>query len=99
VKSAKAPRSTRGVAEPPASHQSVGAADSPAQGSDVNIKPARVTLRVQEASEALGMSVDSFERYVRPEIRTIRRGRMVLIPVSELSEWVERHAHCVGSDW
>lgn len=82
----------------PLSSTSVAATASRGQAPE-SPKPLRVTLRVQEASEVLGMSVDSFDRYVRPEIRTIRRGRMVLVPLSELNEWVDRHAHRVGSDW
>jgi hypothetical protein len=38
----------------------------------------RVALTRAEAAEALGISVDSFERHVQPEVRLIRRGRMRL---------------------
>jgi hypothetical protein len=38
------------------------------------------------------MSRDSFDRYVKPEIRLVRRGRLVLVPVRELERWVEREA-------
>jgi len=38
----------------------------------------RVTLTREEAADSLGMSLDSFERYVQPDIRVIRLGRMVL---------------------
>jgi hypothetical protein len=37
------------------------------------------------------MSVDSFERNVMPEIRVIRMGALVLVPVVELERWLERH--------
>ena len=52
----------------------------------------RVALTRPEAAAALGMSVDSFERYVQPELRIIRRGRMRLIPVSELERWAAENA-------
>ncbi len=52
----------------------------------------RVTLTRSEAAAALGISVDSFERHVQPELRLIRRGRMRLIPVSELERWVAKNA-------
>lgn len=53
----------------------------------------RVALRVpDEAAGSLGMSVESFDRYVRPELRLIRRGRLVLVAVSELQRWVEAEA-------
>lgn len=59
----------------------------------------RLTFRIKEAAEALGMSDDSFARHVRPFIRTIRCDRLVLIPVKELEGWVAQSAACVGSDW
>ena len=52
----------------------------------------RVTLTKSEAAAALGISVDSFGRHVQPELRLIRRGRMRLIPVSELERWVAENA-------
>jgi excisionase family DNA binding protein len=52
----------------------------------------RLLLTRQEAAATLSMSVDSFERFVQPELRLVRRGRLVLIPVAELSKWVERNA-------
>ena len=45
-----------------------------------------------EAAAALCMSLDSFERYVQPHVRIIRRGRLRLIPVSELEKWVRDSA-------
>jgi hypothetical protein len=35
------------------------------------------------------MSVDSFERNVMPEIRVVRMGALVLVPVVELERWLE----------
>ena len=52
----------------------------------------RVTLTKPEAAAALGISVDSFERHVQPELRVIRRGRMRLIPLSELEGWATDNA-------
>jgi excisionase family DNA binding protein len=52
----------------------------------------RVTLTRAEAAEALGISIDSFERHVQPELRVIRRGRMRLVPLSELERWVKENA-------
>lgn len=52
----------------------------------------RLTLTRAEAADSLGISLDSFERYVQPEVRVIRRGRMRLIPVSELERWAVENA-------
>jgi hypothetical protein len=49
--------------------------------------PPRVTLTKPEAAAALGISIDSFERHVQPELRVIRRGRMRLVPCAELERW------------
>jgi hypothetical protein len=51
----------------------------------------RIALRKEEAAAAIGMSVDSFERHVLPQLRTVRRGRFTLVGVSELTNWVERN--------
>lgn len=47
----------------------------------------RILLRREEAAAALGMSVDSFERYVLSHVRAVRKGKLVLFPVSELDCW------------
>jgi hypothetical protein len=52
----------------------------------------RVTLTKAEAAASLGISIDSFERHVQPELRVIRRGRMRLVPVSELERWARQNA-------
>lgn len=52
----------------------------------------RFALTREEAAASLGMSLDSFERYVQSEVRLVRRGRLRLVPVRDLAEWVERSA-------
>lgn len=51
-----------------------------------------LALTRAEAADCLGISVDSFERYVQPEIRLIRRGRIRLIPFRELERWAKENA-------
>lgn len=52
----------------------------------------RLALTRAEAAERLGMSPDSFERHVQPEIQLVRRGRLRLVPVAELEAWLERNS-------
>jgi excisionase family DNA binding protein len=55
-------------------------------------KSLRPALTRTEAAAALGLSVDSFERYVQPEIRLVRRGRLRLVAVAELERWLAANA-------
>jgi excisionase family DNA binding protein len=59
----------------------------------------RLALTRREAADSLGMSVDSFERYVQPEIRLVRRGTLRLVPVAELEAWLRKNADSVPHDW
>lgn len=52
----------------------------------------RIALTRAEAAEALGMSLDSFERHAQPELRLVRRGRLRLVPIRELERWLARNA-------
>jgi hypothetical protein len=57
----------------------------------------RVALSRQEAAVSLGMSIDSFERHVQPELRLIRRGKLRLVPVAELERWASENAESLFS--
>jgi hypothetical protein len=52
----------------------------------------RLLLTRGEAAAALGMSVNSLERHVQPDVRCVRRGSMRLFPLRELERWVEENA-------
>lgn len=52
----------------------------------------RLAVTRAEAAAALGMSLDSFERYVQPELRVVRRGKLRLVPVTEIERWLEENA-------
>jgi len=52
----------------------------------------RILVTKAEAAEILGMSVDSFERYVQPYIRAVRKGRLIRFRVSDLEHWAEENA-------
>jgi len=51
-----------------------------------------VALPLPEAAAALGMALSSFERNVKPEVRLIRRGKLVLVPLRELERWADDQA-------
>ena len=52
----------------------------------------RLALTKAEAADALGMSINSFERHVQPELRLVRRGKLRVIPISEIERWLESNA-------
>jgi excisionase family DNA binding protein len=49
--------------------------------------PNRLALRPKEAAEALGLSERKL-RELLPELPTVRRGNVVLIPVEPLRKWL-----------
>jgi hypothetical protein len=55
-----------------------------------NGQPVAVTRA--EAARSLGVSINSFERHVQPELRIVRRGKLRLIPVREIERWLEENA-------
>jgi hypothetical protein len=56
-------------------------------------KLAPVCVTKTEAARMLAMELSSFNRYVFPYIKVIRRGgSLVLVPVSELERWVKENA-------
>jgi hypothetical protein len=61
----------------------------------ITIAMTPVAVAREDAARALGMSLDSFERHVQPEIKLIRRGKLRLVPVGELQRWAERNAEPV----
>lgn len=51
-----------------------------------------LALTPDQAAAALSMSRDSFDRYVRDEIKMVRRGRLTIVPFTELVKWLETNA-------
>jgi hypothetical protein len=54
-----------------------------------------IAVNLGTAAAMLAMSPDSFDRYVRPYIAVIRRGRIVCVPVAELERWCRDNAENV----
>ena len=52
----------------------------------------RLAFSRREAAAALGVSTDSFERHIQPELRCIRRGRLRLFDLRELQRWLDENS-------
>lgn len=52
----------------------------------------RIALTTAEAAAALGVGETHFNTYIRPDLRLVRRGRKVMVPVRELERWIEDNA-------
>jgi hypothetical protein len=52
----------------------------------------RLSLTSEEAAASLGLSLSSFKRHVRPQLRAVRRGSLRLYPIAELECWLDREA-------
>lgn len=55
----------------------------------------RLTYTPEEACQALGVGRSFFDERIKPELRVIRRGKLVLIPCRELERWVAESAERV----
>jgi hypothetical protein len=51
----------------------------------------RITLGKEQAADALGVSLDTFERRVWPDLRVISCGGRKLVRVGELERWAREH--------
>ena len=52
----------------------------------------RLALSVEEAAATVGISRDSFERYVLGADRVVRAGQRIIVPVTELERSLARNA-------
>jgi hypothetical protein len=58
-----------------------------------------LALQRKEAAEALGIAVDTFDRYVKPALNAVYVGSIRLYPIVELEQWLRAHAHgTLGSE-
>jgi len=51
-----------------------------------------LALRPDEAAAALSVSRSFFFAEILPELSVVRRGRLRLIPLRSLEDWIERNA-------
>jgi hypothetical protein len=52
----------------------------------------RLALRKEEAARALGISDESFDRYVKPTLPVVRMGSMRVYPIDQLRTWLAEQA-------
>jgi hypothetical protein len=51
-----------------------------------------LAFRREEAAKAIGVSVESFDRYVRSSLPVVRLGSVRVYPVAALEDWLAEHA-------
>jgi hypothetical protein len=61
-------------------------------GKRIHREVPRLAFNQQEAAESLGVSVDHFERHVKPDLEYVPVGARRLYAVRELQSFLERHA-------
>jgi len=54
-----------------------------------------LALPREEAATVVGMSAKKFDEVVRPYVRAIRRGGLLLFPVADLERWADENAELV----
>lgn len=52
----------------------------------------RLALSPDEAAALLGVSRDYFDEHVIDDLRVVRRGRRILVALTELERWLDRSA-------
>ncbi len=52
----------------------------------------RLALRPEQAAESLGVSRSFFFAEILPQLRVVRCGRVRLVPVRSLEDWLERRS-------
>jgi excisionase family DNA binding protein len=52
----------------------------------------QLALRPEQAAQALGVSRSFFFAEILPELRVVRCGRLRLVPLRSLEDWLEQHA-------
>jgi hypothetical protein len=64
----------------------------------VSVATPALALRRAEAAAALGVSVEVFDRHVRPYVPAVRVGGVVAYPVAGLTRWLEQNSSAVAED-
>jgi hypothetical protein len=62
---------------------------------EVGVTVVRLALSKAEAAEALGVSVDHFERHIQQDLKVVYCGARRLYPIRELERWLDSRAEKV----
>lgn len=65
-------------------------------GTRIRRQVPRLALQRTEAAESLGMSVEHFDRHVKPYLPVVYSGSLRLYPVAGLQKWVDDQATTPG---
>ncbi len=57
----------------------------------------RLSLTLEEAAAALGVSLAHFRRHVLPDLAVVRSGSVRLVRVSELDSWIQKNSTIAGA--
>jgi hypothetical protein len=63
-----------------------------------HIDPPALALQVAQAAAALGLSENHFRSEVLPHVRSIKVGRVRIVPVIELERWLYLNGRLEGED-
>jgi hypothetical protein len=58
----------------------------------IDVAVPALALRRAEAAAALGVSLETFDHHVRPNVAVARAGSVTVYPVAGLAAWLEREA-------
>lgn len=64
----------------------------------VSVPPPRVALTPPEAAGAIGVGLTTFREQIQPDLKVVRRGRVVLIGIAELERFMVENAEPVLSN-
>ncbi len=51
-----------------------------------------LAVRREAAADAIGVSVETFDKHIRPSLPVVRLGTVRVYPVAELERWLAEHA-------
>jgi len=57
-----------------------------------------LALPVAQAAASLGLAENHFRRLVLPHLRSIKVGRVIIVPVIELERWLHLNARFADED-